>query len=115
MSKRDQRLFLDDIIVAIDKIEDYTASMNIDEFLADKKTIDAVMLNIEIIGEAVKNLANEIKQQNDDINWQGVAGMRDRLIHGYFGVDFKIVWETAKRKLPELRSRVNRILSEMDG
>ncbi len=113
MSKRDQRLFLEDILEAIDRIENYTESMSYDDFIEDGKTIDAVVRNLEIIGEAVKNLSDEIKREHPEINWKGIAGMRDKLIHGYFGVDPQVVWETIQTRVPELKIQIKRILEEV--
>ncbi len=113
MSKRDQKLFLEDILEAMDRIENYTESMSYDDFVEDRKTIDAVVRNLEIIGEAVKNLSDEIKREYPGINWKGIAGMRDKLIHGYFGVDPQIVWETTQTRVPELKIQIKRILEEV--
>ncbi len=110
MSKRDQKFFLEDILAAIEKIENYTRSMSYDEFLKDKKTIDAVVRNLEIIGEAVKNLSEEIKKEHKVVNWKGIAGMRNKLIHAYFGVDPQIVWETIQVRIPELKIQIEKIL-----
>ncbi len=110
MSKRNQKFFLEDILAAIEKIENYTKAMSYDEFLEDKKTIDAVARNLEIIGEAVKNLSEEIKKEYTEVNWKGIAGMRNKLIHAYFGVDPQIVWKTIQVRIPELKTQIEKIL-----
>ncbi|WP_208426860.1 HepT-like ribonuclease domain-containing protein [Salinibacter sp.] len=73
------------------------------------------MRSIEVIGEATKNLSTEFREQHPDIEWRAMAGMRDQLIHGYFGVDYEIVWDVATEKAPKLREAVNRILEDQDA
>lgn len=108
MVARDQILFLEDILEAIERIEEYTGDMDFESFARDKKTFDAVIRNLEIIGEAAKNISADFKNDYPEINWRGIAGMRDKLIHGYFGVDPGIVWETIQKRLPELRDQLNK-------
>ena len=96
MSKRDVRLFLYDILEAISKIENYTKGMSYDEFIHDEKTIDAVIRNLEIIGEAAKNIPEDAKNKYPEIPWKEIAGMRDKLIHAYFGV--KLAYRLGNRK-----------------
>ena len=111
--KRNIRLFLNDILQSINKINEYTQNMRYDEFINDEKTKDAVVRNLEIIGEATKNIPDEIKKKYPEVNWKSVAGMRDKLIHEYFGVDPKIVWETIKSDLPEIEPKIKYILKEV--
>lgn len=92
MSRRGDREFILDILEACRRIISYTEDMSYDEFLKDIKTQDAVLRNIEIIGEAVKNLSTRFKAEHLEIEWKMIAGMRDRLIHFYFGVNLEIVW-----------------------
>jgi len=87
--------------------------MSYDEFLKDIKTQDAVLRNIEIIGEAVKNLSNRFKAEHPEIEWRKIAGMRDRLIHFYFGVNLEIIWDVIKNKVPELRRIISKTLIEL--
>ena len=108
MAARDQMLFLEDILEAIERIEEYIQDMDFESFASDKKTFDAVIRNLEVIGEASKNISTAIKDENPEINWRGIAGMRDKLIHGYFGVDPEIVWETIQKRLPELKDQLNK-------
>jgi uncharacterized protein with HEPN domain len=112
MSKRDQGLFLEDILEAVERIEEYTDSMDYEDFLEDRKTVDAVLKNLEIIGEAVKNLSDEIKEDHPEVHWKGMAGMRDKLIHGYFGVNPQIVWETVQTRIPALKIQIRKIQEE---
>ncbi len=114
MSKRDQRLFLDDILDAIDKIKTYTAQMSYDEFKEKQMPKDAVFRNLEIIGDAVKNIKDEIKLEHKEVDWKAIAGMRDKITHGYFGIDTKVVWQTIQNKLPELKTQIQKILEEED-
>lgn len=106
---RDQSLFLDDILESIERIEEYAQNITFETFLEDKKTFDAVIRNLEVIGEASKCLSKEFKEENSEINWRGVAGMRDKLIHGYFGIDPEIVWKTIQKRLPELKIQIKGI------
>jgi len=111
MSKnRDYRLFLEDILMSIQKIEKYTANLTFETFSENDLVIDAVIRNLEIIGEAVKKLPKEIRERYSDIPWKEVAGFRDVLIHDYFGVDIVVVWKTIVEDLPFLKKHVELIL-----
>ena len=109
MSKRGNTEFLADIKEAIARIEEYTREINYDEFLEDKKTQDAVVRNLQIIGEAVKNIAADFKKEHANIEWKKIAGLRDKIIHHYFGINWDIVWDTAKNKLPGLLVKIKNI------
>ena len=91
MSSRRDINFIDDILISLEKIEQYVAGYSYDEFLEDSKTQDAVIRNIEIIGEASKKISLDLKSKYVNIPWKAIAGTRDRLIHGYFGVNIDIV------------------------
>jgi uncharacterized protein with HEPN domain len=108
----DIRLFCDDIVEAIDRIVRYTAGMTYEEFAADTKTQDAVIRNLEILGEAVRSLPEAFKDQYPDVPWREIRRMRDRLIHHYFGVSLKIVWETVQTDIPALRKQLRTILTK---
>ena len=110
MSKRGDIEFLSDIKEAIKRIEEYTEKIDYDKFLKDKKTQDAVVRNLQIIGEAVKNIASDFKKKHTDIEWKKIAGLRDKITHYYFGVNWDIVWDVAKNKLPQLLGKVKDIL-----
>jgi len=96
---RDHRLYLDDIREAIRAIREYTEGLTFESFSADRKTIDAVIRNLEIIGEAAKNLPEEIKATSGDIEWKKIVALRNLLIHEYFGVSKPVVWDIVKNKL----------------
>lgn len=93
MSERADGDFLKNIQEAVRRIRTYTAAMTYDRFLADIKTQDAVIRNLEIIGEATKSLSTELRGKYPDVHWKGMAGVRDRLIHHYFGINLDIVWD----------------------
>lgn len=108
--RRTQLLYLYDIAEAAENIRSYTQNMTFEEFSNDQMRIDAVIRNFEIIGEAVKNLNNELKLRFSAINWRAVAGFRDILIHGYFGVDREILWNIITEKIPQLQTEIPKII-----
>jgi len=114
MSKRGNREFLSDIEEAIKRIESYVDKIDYKEFVKDIKTQDAVVRNLEIIGEEVKNLTMDLKKKHKDVEWKKIAGMRDKIIHYYFGVNWDVVWNVIKDKLPELKTNIEKILSGME-
>jgi uncharacterized protein with HEPN domain len=105
---RDERTYLLHAIAAIDAIQSYTVGGR-EEFLADGKTQDAVIRNIEIIGQAVKGISDDTRALEADVPWRRIAGMRDKLIHEYFGVDIALVWDVVERELPSLRPQLARL------
>lgn len=108
------KVYLDDIIISIEKIEEYSKKVpSYRDFSKNNLVIDAVIRNLEIIGEAVKNLPYELKRKHHYIEWKKIAGFRDILIHAYFGVDIKIVWDVIVNKLPELKESVKTIIKEL--
>lgn len=109
MSIRSDKDLLNDIISAVDKIESYCSDMNYSEFLKDNKTQDAVIRNIEIIGEAVGRLSQEFKDNNENIPWNKIKGTRNRLIHDYSGVNLDILWNIIKDDLPNLYLQIKKI------
>ncbi len=110
MSKRNTELLLCDIAESAEKILEYTNGMTFEQFEADGKTIDAVVRNFEIIGEAANFLDNELKDTRSDINWASIRGFRNRIVHHYFGIDCSIVWQIKENFLPELLAKIKQLL-----
>jgi uncharacterized protein with HEPN domain len=106
MPSRNWQFRIRDILKAIDKIERYTRDMEFDAWLQDDKTIDAVIRNVEVIGEASSHLPDEVLEQYKDIPWRLMRGIRNILAHEYFGVDLEIIWTTVKEDLPTLKSKL---------
>jgi uncharacterized protein with HEPN domain len=107
---RDLRLYLTDILSSIQKIQDYTAGMNYDDLIEDNKTFDAVVHNLQIIGEATKQIPDEIRRKYPETAWRKIAGLRDIIAHGYFMVNPKIVWDIIATKIEPLYKTVELIL-----
>ena len=112
MSKRDDNDFLSDIKEAIRRIRKYTENKNYHDFLIDILTQDAVVRNFEVIGEAVKNLSTNLRETYTKIPWKKIAGIKDKLIHHYFGVNFEIYWTIIKEDLPNLDTQIKAIINE---
>ena len=103
-SKREILDYLQDIEEALEKIEEFTRGLDFEGFSRDDKTTYAVIRALEIIGEAAKKIPNSIRSRYPKVPWQDMAGMRDKLIHGYFGVDFEVIWKTLQTDLPPLKT-----------
>ncbi len=112
MSKRDAGVLLEDIRDAMRKVSSYIDGMDLAAFMADEKTVDAVIRNIGVIGEAAKQLPEDFKAAHPEIPWHQVAGMRNRLIHDYAGVDLEIVWQVASAALPAMAAEISRIKTD---
>lgn len=112
MSERHWRLFLEDILECIGRIQEYVSDMDCDDFLRDGKTQDAVVRNLGVIGEASKHIPESIKEKYREIEWGRIAGLRNRIIHDYLGVDMKIVWKIKEQELPPFKEQVSRILEK---
>ena len=111
--EREYTDYLRDIIDAIAKIENFTEEMDEAQFVADEKTVFAVIRALEIIGEATKNIPPSVRERYPQVPWRDVAGMRDKLTHGYFGVNLNRVWQTVKNDLFPLQDAVTKILSDI--
>ena len=110
MSKRFWKLFVEDVLESITLIENYTENMDFEDFRADRKTIDAVVRNFEIIGEASKSIPDEIKEKYENVDWKGIIGLRNRIAHEYFGISTAIIWHILKEELPPLKPIMEQIL-----
>ena len=112
---RNNKIYISDILDCIHYIADFIGERNYDEFIADNKTSSAVVLKLIVIGEATKNLPENIREKYPDVPWKSMTGLRDRVAHGYFGIDYEIIWEVIKTQLPKLEPRMAEILEEMDS
>lgn len=112
MSSRTDKEFLGDIQEAIQRIQVYTAGVSYDAFLADTKTQDAVIRNLEIIGEATKGLSDQIRERYTAVPWKNMAGARDRLIHHYFGVNLDVIWGIVTLELSDIAAQLTQILKD---
>lgn len=111
--KKDPKIFLLHVIDSIHEIERNVKGISRAKFLQDVKTQDAVMRRIEIIGEAVRNLSSDFREKHHGIQWKEIAGMRDKLIHEYFGVDLGLIWSTAKKDIPDLKRKILKLLEKL--
>ena len=113
-SDREYADYLEDILDAISKIANFIEGMTFDQFAKDDKTAYAVIRALEIIGEATKHIPEHVRKSNPKISWREMAGIRDKLIHDYFGVNLEVVWKTATDDLPKLEPEIRLILSDID-
>jgi len=109
MSKRTPQLLIQDILVSCHKIMAYSEGMTYDDFVKDSKTIDAVIRNFEIIGEAANRLPDDFKESYAEIDWHRIRGFRNRIVHDYMGIDYEIVWEIRDKYLIELIASLEKI------
>ena len=111
--KRTYKMYFDDILMAIDRILEYTQDYDFSRFKRDYKTVDAVIRNFEIIGEAAKNIPDEIKKQYFNVPWDEMYSLRNRISHAYFGIDYEIIWNILTDYLPENKSQIEKISKEI--
>jgi len=109
LKDRDIRDYLKDILDSITDIENFVGNMTYEEFIKDRKTLNAVVRSIEIIGEASKKLPDAIKTKYAELPWKEITGMRDKLIHAYFGMDTETIWQTVKHNIPTLKQTIQKI------
>ncbi len=107
MSERHPQVLIDDIIESLDRIFAYTEGMTQSDFTNNQLVVDAVLRNFEIIGEAASKLPKEFVERHQNIEWKRIIGMRNRLIHGYFGVSLPLVWQTIRHDLPTLKTKLS--------
>jgi uncharacterized protein with HEPN domain len=111
---REVQVYIDDILDCIAKIEEYTAHISKDDFSRDTQVQDAVFRRLEVIGEAVKNIPESIKVKHPEIEWRKIAGLRDVLIHEYFGVNLQRTWKVAKEDIFDLRKKIREVKKELE-
>jgi uncharacterized protein with HEPN domain len=111
---RDYRVYLEDVSEAIGRVARYVSGFSREAFSADERTLDAVVRNLEIIGEAIKKVPEDIRSSNPAIEWQKIAGLRDILIHEYFGIDIEIIWDIVQNKLPTLEKQIKQVLAQSE-
>jgi uncharacterized protein with HEPN domain len=112
MKSRDIGDYLEDILVAVREVLVFTQGMTFDQFAVDRKTVNAVIRSLEVMGEAAKKIPESFRRRYPEIPWRRMAAMRDKVIHEYFGVDLKILWLTAQGDIPLLEPVLNRMVEE---
>jgi len=112
--KRDYRDYLEDILAAIDESAEFTRDISFEAFTQDRKTINAVVRSLEVLGEAAGRIPNHLRAKAPAVPWKFMAGMRNKLIHEYFGVDLSIVWAVIKIELPPLRLQIEHLMAKLE-
>lgn len=115
MKERELGDYIEDILEAIVDVKNFTEGMRYEEFITDRKTINAVIRSLEIIGEAAKKIPGSMREKYPDVPWKGMTGMRDKLIHEYFGVDLEIVWEVINSELPPVKPSIRKVLDDIEN
>ena len=103
-------MYLEDLLLAMNRIAEYIEGMSFIDFKRDYKTVDAVIRNFEIIGEAAKNISSEIKEKHTEVPWAEMYLLRNKVSHEYFGVDYEIIWDVASHYLPDNKKQIENIL-----
>lgn len=111
--KKDPAVFIEHVMECIGLIEKYTEGKTEEDFFNSTQLQDSIVRRIEVIGEAVKNLPKDFRDSHPEVQWQEIAGMRDILIHGYFGIDLDLTWEVVKTDIPDLKRKISRIKEEL--
>ena len=110
--KRDVRVYLDDILESIERIQDYVKGLSEDQFMDAVDIQDAVVRRLEIIGEAVKHISKDVRDKHPEVEWKKIAGARDIFVHEYFGVKLERIWDTISNDLPSLKKQIKKLLKE---
>ncbi len=113
MSERSYRLYVNDILESINRIDNYTADFGYDDFIKNDLVRDAVLRNLEVIGEAAKSIPDDVREEYSDVPWKRIIGLRNIVIHEYFGVDFENIWKIIKENIPEVKPYIERILERL--
>ena len=111
MSERNWKLFVEDILESVELIESYIANMEFEDFKNDRKTIDAVVRNFEVIGEASRNVPDNVRNKYQNVDWKGIIGLRNRIAHEYFGLSVTIIWSIVTQEIPRLKKQMKQILA----
>lgn len=111
---REYRDYLQDILNSVDETEEFTVDMDYEDFIRDRKTVNAVIRSLEVLGEAAKRVPEKVRQSAPSIPWKHMAGMRDKLIHEYSGVDLTIVWTVVREELPPIRPLISKLMAETE-
>ena len=114
MNKKDDLVFIKHILESIDAIEEFSQGLNKEELASSRLKQSAIVREIEVIGEAAKNISSKLKNKNKDIEWRAIVGTRDKMIHHYFGVDLGIVFSIAKKEVPILKKQIVRIKKALE-
>ena len=109
---RDSKVYIEDMLQAARKVQEYVRGLTRQELAADGKTMDAVLYNLQVIGEAARNTPAELRNRHPEVEWQKIAALRNVLVHEYFGLDEAIIWDIVRNKVPPLIEQLQRILSK---
>jgi len=111
--KKDVKIFLNHILESIENIDSFSKNISKSEFMKEKLNQNAIVRELEIIGEASKNIPDDFRKEHSSINWKEIIGTRDKIIHHYFGVDLEIIWDIIKNDIPKLKAGIRNILKEL--